>query len=59
MDCYILHTLLLVIRLIFIIAINCRHYTKQSSKQTQVKTKTYWCTNNIKMENNEFKEGWY
>ena len=32
MDCYILHTVLLVIILLFIIAIICYHYPKQRSK---------------------------
>ena len=48
MYCYILHTFLLMIILLFIIAFTCYHFTKQ-------KTKTYWCTNNIKMENIELK----
>ena len=48
-DCYIFHTLLLVIILLSIIDIICYHYTKQ------IKSKTYRHTNNIKMKNNELK----
>ena len=51
MDCYILHTALLVIILLFIFAIICHHYSKQRSKQK----KTYFCIDNIRMENNEVK----
>ena len=49
MDCYVMDTFLLVIILLFIIAIICYHYTKHMLKQ-----KTYLCTNNIKIEKNEF-----
>ena len=49
MDCFIFHTVLLVIILLFRIAIICYHYAKQ------IKAKIYWRTN-IKMENNELKE---
>ena len=44
MDGYILHTVLLMTKLLFIIAIICDHYANHSSKQK----KTYYCTNNIK-----------
>ena len=50
MDCYILRTVLLVVILPFIIAIICYHYAKQ------IKTKKYWPTNNINLENNELKK---
>ena len=43
MDCYILHTVLLVIILLFIIAIICYHYA-------------LYCTKNTKIENNGFKK---
>ena len=51
MDYYILQTFLLVIALLFIIAIVCYHYTKHRSGK-----KTYWPSNNIKMENDELKK---
>ena len=51
MDYYILQTFLLVITLLFIIAIVCYHYTKHRSGK-----KTYWPSNNIKMENDELKK---
>ena len=47
-DCYILHLVLLMIKLLLIIAIISYHYGRNRSKQR------HWCTNNIKMENNEF-----
>ena len=47
MDCYILHTELLVI---FIIAIICYDYAKLTSK-----LKKNYHVNNIKMQNSEFK----
>ena len=47
MDCYILHTVLLVITLLFIFTITSYHYYK-----AQVK-KMYWHTSNIKMKTNE------
>ena len=50
MDFCILHTVLLVMILLFIIDIICYHYAKHRSKQ-----KTYCCTNSIKVEKNEFK----
>ena len=40
MDCYILHTVLLVIMLLFIITIIFHHYAKHKSKQ-----ETYCFTN--------------
>ena len=40
MDCYILHTFLLVNILLFIIAIICCHYTKHRSKQKNIDTLT-------------------
>ena len=49
MDCYILHTVLLGIILLFLIAIICYHYAKHMSQ-----LKTYCHANNIKTENNEF-----
>ena len=49
-DCYILHTGLLAIILLLIIAIICYRYAKHWSKQ-----KKYLCTLNIKIENNKFK----
>ena len=51
MDNYILQTFLLVITLLFITAIVCYHYTKHRSGK-----KTYWPSNNIKMENDELKK---
>ena len=39
-NCYILHTVLLVVILLNIIAIICYHYAKHRSKQ-----KKYWLTN--------------
>ena len=51
MDCYIFHTVLIVIILLFIIAIICYRYAKHSSKLK----KTYCRTRNIKTDNNEFK----
>ena len=48
MDCFILHVVFLNIKLLLTIAITCYHY------ENQVKTKRYWRTDNIKMENNEF-----
>ena len=48
MYCYILHTFLLMIILLFIITFTCCHFTKQE-------TKTYWCTSNVKMENIDLK----
>ena len=47
---YSVHVLLMII-LLFITAVICYHYAKHRSKQ-----KTYCCTNNTKMENNEFKK---
>ena len=50
MNCYILHTFLLLDILLLLIAIICYHYIKIRSKQTK-----YSLTNNTKMEkNNEF-----
>ena len=56
--CYTLHTVLLVIILIFIIAIICYHYTKHRPKlkKTYCEKKKYCRTKNIKIENNEFKK---
>ena len=51
MGYYILHTILLVIILLFIIAIICYHYAKYREK-----IKKLLATNNIKMENNELKK---
>ena len=51
MDCYILHTFLLVIILIFMIAIICYYYEKHRSKQEKHRH-----INNIKIENNELKK---
>ena len=48
MDCYILHTVLLVIILLFIIAIICYHYAELIKK--------IYCTKNTKIENNGFKK---
>ena len=48
MDCYILHTFLLKMISLFLIAIICYHYTKHKSKQKRM--------DNIKMENNELKK---
>ena len=50
MDFYILQTVLLVIIQLFIITIICYHYAKHRSKLK----KTFCCTKNIKMDNNEF-----
>ena len=36
MDCYMLHKVLLVIRLLFIIAITCYHYAKNGSKLKKI-----------------------
>ena len=47
--CYILHTVLSVIIILMIITIFWYHYVKHRSKQEK-----YWCTDNIKMENNEY-----
>ena len=44
MDGYILHTVLLMTKLLFIIAIICYHYANHSSKQKKI----YYCTNSIK-----------
>ena len=52
MDCYILYAVLLVIILVLKIVVFCYHCVKHRSKQK----KKYWCTNNVKMENNEFKK---
>ena len=51
-DCYILYAVLLVIILVLKIVVFFYHCVKHSSKQK----KTYWCTNNVKMENSEFKK---
>ena len=51
MDCYILHTFLLVTILLFIIAV-----TQVSLHKIQVKIKSYLHTTNIKMESNEFQK---
>ena len=45
-----LHTVLLVIRLLFLIVIICYHYAKIAQKQNN----TYCDTKNIKKENDEF-----
>ena len=50
MECYILHTVLLKLILLFIIAIIGYRCAKHKSKQ-----KKCWPINNIKMENNELK----
>ena len=50
MDCYILHTFLLVFIILFIFPIFCYHCIEQA------KTKTYWRTNNIKIQSNKLKE---
>ena len=50
-DCYILHTILLVIILPFITAIICYRYAKHRSK-----LKKYEHANNIKVESNEFEK---
>ena len=39
-DCYILHTVLLAIMLLLIIAITCYHYEKHRSKQKGINTLT-------------------
>ena len=52
MDCYILHIVLSVTILLFIIALICYHYAKHKSKLK--KKKTFCCTKNIRMQNNEF-----
>ena len=61
-DCYFLHTVLLVIILLLVIAITCCHYAKHRSKLQNIdlNEKAYCCTNNIKwiimnyeLENNE------
>ena len=49
MDCFISHTVLLLIIALFIIRIICQHYVSHRTPQ-----KTYCCTNNVKIENNEF-----
>ena len=49
-DCHIMHTVLLGIILLFIIAISCYHYAKRRSKLK----KTYYQTNNTKIENDKF-----
>ena len=51
MDFYILHTILLVLLLLFIITIICYHYAKHRSKQKNIGTLT--TIKFIKMENNE------
>ena len=40
LDCYILHTDLLLIRWLFIIASICYHYAKHKSKQKDIDTLT-------------------
>ena len=58
--CYILHTVLLVIILLSIITNIFYHYAKHRSKQKDINTNNIKiCTNNIKMENNEFKDSFY
>ena len=49
MDCYILHTVLRVVILLFTIAFICCRYAKQKSKQKNIGM-------NIKMENNALKK---
>ena len=49
MDCYIFHTVLLVIIPRFIFTIVCYHYAKHKAKLK----KSFCRTKNIKMENNE------
>ena len=41
LNCYILHTFLLVTRLLFMITISCYHYAKHRSKQKNVDTEQY------------------
>ena len=41
MDCYILHTVLLVLILLFTIAIICCHYGKHKSKQRGIDALSY------------------
>ena len=52
MNCYILNTFILVTTLLFIIVYDFNHYLHK----VKVKTKRYWHTNNIKIENNELKK---
>ena len=47
-DYFILHTVILVMIILFIIAIICYHYTKDRQK-------TYWCNNNTKIQNNQLE----
>ena len=47
MDCYILHTVLLVTIFLYMITVICFHYAKHRSKQ-----KKHWLTRNIKTEKN-------
>ena len=51
MDCYILHTVLLVIILLVMIAIICYHYEKGRSKLKKV------MPHKINLKHNEFKTG--
>ena len=39
-DCYMLHTVLLAVRLLLIITIICYHYVKHKSKQKYINTLT-------------------
>ena len=55
MNCYILNTFILVTTLLFIIVYDFNHYLHK----VKVKTKRYWHTNNIKIENNELKKNWH
>ena len=49
MDCYILHTVLLLIMLLLIITIICYKNTKH-----RLELKSVCCANNKKLEKNEF-----
>ena len=51
MDHYTMHTILIVIVLLFIIVIVCYNYTKQFKTK-----KTYCLSKNVKMDNNELKK---
>ena len=53
MDCYILHTVKLVIIFLFIMVIICCHYAKHRSQHFW---KTHFRTKNIKMKNNKCKK---
>ena len=52
MDCHILHSILVVIILLFTIDFIYYHYVKYRSKKKKTHCRTY---RNIEVENNEFK----